>query len=72
MDRIADKVAAAKEKVTEEDKENLFKEYPLLGDHSDKSHNVDLQKDDIVQVMDTAKEDEWLCRKKDEPDKVIN
>ena len=42
----------------------------MLGDHNDATRGVTLQKGDVVQVMDTAKDDEWLCRKKDEPEKV--
>lgn len=56
--------------MTEKDKEKFLKEYPLLGDHKDKTHGVELEKDDIVQVLDTAKDDEWLCRQKNQPDKV--
>merc|ERR1711988_1592230 len=70
MEKLADKIAAEKEKLKDAEEEPLFKEYPMLGDHNDATRGVSLKKGDVVQVMDTAKEDEWLCRKKDEPEKV--
>ena len=38
----------------------------MLDDYSEK----DLKKDDIVEVLDTEKDDEWLVRKQAEKEKV--
>ena len=37
MKRLAEKIQEEKDKVSNEDKELLFKKYPLLNDFSDKS-----------------------------------
>ena len=70
IEKLADKIAEEKEKLKDKEEEPLFKEYPLLGDHHDDTRDVTLIKGEIVQVMDMAKEDEWLCRKKEETEIV--
>ena len=46
------------------------KAYPLLGDFSEKDHDVNLKTGDMVEVMDREKPDEWLCRVQNDKGKV--
>ena len=63
MDRISDAEA-------EREKEMLFKEYVVKEDFTDALTKVELMKDDIVEVMDMKKEEEWLVRKQAQKQQV--
>lgn len=45
-------------------KEILLREYVLLEDYTDKQQEVNLSKDDIVEILDIAKPEKWLVRNK--------
>ena len=71
MEQLSPKIAQEADKVSEKDKEMLFKAYPMLGDHCDASRGVQLSLGDVVEVLDTDKPDEWLVRKQDAKEKVV-
>lgn len=70
IEKLSPKIAEEAEKFKDEDFDMLFKAYPMLGDHVDSVRGMTFDKGDIVEVLDTEKDDEWLVRKQDEKEKV--
>ena len=67
---LENKIKEEKEKMSEEDKDMLFKQYPMLEDYKDEDKDALFKKGDIVEVLDTENPEKWLVRKADEKDKV--
>ena len=70
MQKLMGRIEAEKEKIKDEDMTELFKEYSCLGDYTDSVRGIEYKKGEVVQVLDTEKDTEWLVRGRDDHEKV--
>jgi len=64
------KIKEEQEKLSEDDRDMLFKQYPMLEDYRDEDKDELFKTGEVVEVLDTENPDKWLVRKAAEKDKV--